>query len=474
MTAMRWTIRILGMFNVVILARLLAPEDFGLIAMSSIVIGLVTTLTDGSVDHAIARAKSPDDEDYNSAWSLQICVGIANAILIILLAPLFVWIFDEPRLQTLFFIGALAPIFISFENIGTVNFRRALDFRTEYRYWIIRKLGKIAITLVMAFTIRNYYALAISAPLSALFVVFLSFRMSPFRPKFNLSRARGIWDFSKWLIVLDTSRMFERRGDEFAAGVFGVADQLGTYSVASDLATMPTREMIEPLDRVILPAFANQPDITASVKEALTASLSLIIAVSCATGFGMYLIAAPFVRFFLGPQWLDAIPFFEWIALSAVAGGIALGLRPIFLVIGEERRLALIYFGSLVLFLPIFLLVAANFDFEALAQVRIALSAYLLAASLVYPLRSGLISFASLLEASWRPLLASLAMIISVRMVQKFDADWLALELLRDVLVGALSFIATLLCSWRFFSGKAGPEEQIWLFFSRLVSRQKT
>lgn len=474
MAAMRWTIRILGMFNVVILARLLAPEDFGLIAMSSIVIGLVTTLTDGSVDHAIARAKSPDDEDYNSAWSLQICVGIANAILIILLAPLFVWVFDEPRLQTLFFIGALAPIFISFENIGTVNFRRALDFRTEYRYWIIRKLGKIAITLAMAFTIRNYYALAISAPLSALFVVFLSFRMSPFRPKFNLSRARGIWDFSKWLIVLDTSRMFERRGDEFAAGVFGVADQLGTYSVASDLATMPTREMIEPLDRVILPAFANQSDITASVKEALTASLSLIIAVSCATGLGMYLIADPFVRFFLGQQWLDAIPFFEWIALSAVAGGIALGLRPIFLVIGEERRLALIYFGALVLFLPIFLLVAATFDFEALAQVRIALSAYLLAASLVYPLRSGIVSFASLLEASWRPLLASLAMIISVRIAQEFDAGWLALELLRDVLIGALSFVTTLLCSWRFFSGKAGPEEQIWRLLSRLASRQKT
>lgn len=472
MTAMRWTIRLLGMFNVVILARLLAPEDFGLIAMSSIIIGLVTTLTDGSVDHAIARAKDPETEDYNSAWTLQIGVGIVNAILIVAISPLFVWLFDDPRLQTLFFIGALAPIIIGFENIGTVNFRRDLDFRTEYRYWVTRKLGKIAITLAMALVLRNYYALAIAAPLGALFAIFLSYRMSSFRPKFELGRVRGIWNFSKWLIVLDSSRLFERRGDEFAAGVFGIADQVGTYSVASDLATMPTREMIEPLDRVILPAFANQSDIRGSVKQALTGSLSLIIAVSCATGFGMYLIADPFVRFFLGSQWLDGIAFFEWIALSAVTGGVALGLRPIFLVIGEERRLALIYFVALIVFIPVFLLAAAGFDFEVLAQVRIALTVWLMTASLSYPLRSGLISPRSLLEASWRPVLASLVMIAAVRLVQSTEAPLLALELLRDVLVGGAAYITTLLVSWRLFSGAVGPEQQIWAWLARLLNRK--
>lgn len=463
---MRWTVRLLGMFNIVILARLLAPEDFGLIAMSSIVIGLVTTLTDGSVDHAIARAKDPETADYNSAWTLQICVGLANGLLIVLISPLFVWLFDDPRLQTLFFIGAMAPIIIGFENIGVVNFRRALDFRTEYRYWVIRKLGKIAITLAMAFAIGNYYALAIAAPFAALFVVFLSYVMSDWRPKFDLSRARGIWDFSKWLIVLDSSRMFERRGDEFAAGVYGLADQVGTYSVASDLATMPTREMIEPLDRVILPAFANHTDVKGAVKDVLTQALTLIIAVSCATGFGMYLIADPFIRFFLGPQWLGAITFFEWIALSAVIGGVALGLRPIFLVIGKERQLALIYLAGLIIFLPIFLVTARFQGFEALAQVRIALAAYLLAASLVYPIHSGLISARSLIEASWRPLLASAAMIGAVRTGQTLDAPWLWLELFRDILIGGSVFCLTLVGSWRVFSGKPGPEQQVWNFLA--------
>lgn len=474
MTAMRWTIRLLGMFNVVILARLLSPEDFGLIAMSTIVIGLVTTITDGSVDHAIARAEDPQAEDYNSAWSLQIGVGLANALLILLISPLFVWLFDEPRLQTLFLIGALAPVIIGLENIGTVNFRRSLDFRTEYRYWVIRKLGKIAITLVLALSLRNYYALAIAAPLGALFVVVLSFTMSSYRPKFELKRVRNIWEFSKWLIVLDTSRLFERRGDEFSGGVFGLADQVGTYSVASDLATMPTREMIEPLDRVILPAFAKQSNVQEAVKEALTGALSLIIAVSCATGFGMYLIADPFVRFFLGSQWIGAIPFFEWIALSAVAGGMALGLRPIFLVIGEERRLALIYLWALIIFMPIFLFMAAHFGFEALAQTRIALASWLLIASLFYPIRKGLISPGALLEASWRPLVASVAMVAAVRFGQSFHAPWLVFELARDILVGALTFSLVLLTSWRFFSGAPGPEAQIWRLLTRPFTKKRT
>lgn len=474
MTAMRWTIRLLGMFNVVILARLLSPEDFGLIAMTSIIIGLVTTITDGSVDHAIARAKDPTTEDYNSAWSLQIGVGIANALLILLISPLFVWLFDEPRLQTLFLIGALAPVIIGLENIGTVNFRRKLDFRTEYRYWVIRKLGKIAITLVLALSLRNYYALAIAAPLGALFVVGLSYTMSSYRPKFELKRVRSIWDFSKWLIVLDTSRLFERRGDEFSGGIFGLADQVGTYSVASDLATMPTREMIEPLDRVILPAFAKQSNAQSAIRDALTGALSLIIAVSCATGFGMYLIADPFVRFFLGAQWVGAIPFFEWIALSAVAGGMALGLRPIFLVIGEERRLALIYFWSLIIFMPIFLFIAAHFSFEALAQTRIALALWLLGASLIYPLQRGLISSGALLEAAWRPLVASVAMVASVRFAQSFDISWLALELARDILIGASTFSLVLLTSWRVFSGTPGPEAQIWKFLTRRFTRKHT
>jgi polysaccharide transporter, PST family len=469
MTAMRWTIRLLGMVNVIILARLLAPEDFGLIAMSSIIINLVTTVTDGSVDHAIARAKDPKKSDYDSAWTLQIGVGAANAFLIIAISPFFVWLFDDSRLQVLFFIGAFAPLIIGFENIGTVNFRRALDFKKEYRYWVARKLIKIVITIGMALLLRNYLALALAAPISAAFTVILSYRMSNYRPTFDLSRISHIWDFSKWLIVLDTSRLFERRGDEFAAGIYGIADQVGHYSVASDLATMPTREMIEPLDRVILPALAPHSNIEATLRPILASSLGLIIAVSCATGFGMYLIADPFVRLFLGSQWIESIAFFEMIALSAVAGGIALGFRPIFLVLGEERRLAIIYFISLVIFLPIFIYLAGAHSFLAMAQARIALAIWLVIGSLVYPLRTRLINWQGLLGALWRPLLASASMIICVRLIQSTHLDGLLWILLRDVVVGALTFTMTMLLSWRLFSRQEGLEAQAYKFIQKKV-----
>lgn len=460
---MRWTIRFFGMFNVVILARLLTPEDFGLIAMSSIFIALVTTLTDGSVDHAIARAKDPTVADYNSAWTLQILVGIVNAIVILALSPLFVWLFNDDRLQTLFIIGAFAPLIIGFENIGTVNFRRSLQFDKEYRYWVIRKVMRIVITITLALILRNYFAMALAAPIGAVFIVALSFIMSDYRPQLDFSRISQIWDFSKWLIIIDSSRLLERRGDEFAASLYGIADQVGHYSVASDLATMPTREIIEPLDRVLLPALAPHRDARQILKPLLASALTLIIAISCATGVGMYLIADPFVRLFLGNQWIESIAFFETIALSAVGGGIALGMRPVLLVIGEEKRLAWIYALSLLVFMPVFVYLAATGNsFLALAQARIALAIWLVIGSLSYIVRSGLLPFKALIFSAWRPLFATLVMFGSVRFGQQIPVDGLVPILMRDILIGTIAFITTMLVTWRIFSQSAGPESNLY------------
>lgn len=471
---MRWTTRLLGMVNVIILARLLTPEDFGLIAMSSIFIALVTTLTDGSVDHAIARAKNPSEADYNSAWTLQILVGALNALVILALSPFFVWLFDDPRLQTLFFIGALAPLVIGFENIGTVDFRRTLNFGKEFRYWTIRKLIRISITIGLALILRNYFAMALAAPLGAGLIVALSFIMSDYRPKFDVSRIREIWNFSKWLILIDSSRLFERRGDEFAASIYGIADQVGHYSVASDLANMPTRELIEPLDRVLLPALAPHTDAREALRPHLASALSLIVTISVATGLGMYLIADSFVRLFLGDQWVASIAFFEIIALSAIGGGIALGLRPIYLVIGEERRLARIYLWSLAIFMPLFVLVARSGDtFLALAEARIALAAWLVVACLIYPIKSQLLSARVLGKSTWRPVIAGIGMVVAVRFGQSFETGSIISSLLRDLVLGAGSFLGILFATWYYFTDHTGPEADVVKILSNRLKRRR-
>jgi len=201
MVSMRWAMRFVGLFSTIILARLLTPQDFGLVAMAMIVVALLDTLSSTGVDLALIRERDSSSKLYNAAWTIQILQNALVAALMVAAVPMAIDYFDEPRLQHILYWLALSQLIMGCRNIGTVAFRQELDFAKEFRYSLYVKLIGFVATVSLALTLQDYRAIVYGVVLKSFFELIISYRMHPYRPKLSFQGMGRIWGFSQWLLL---------------------------------------------------------------------------------------------------------------------------------------------------------------------------------------------------------------------------------------------------------------------------------
>ena len=124
MIAARWITRSIGLVSMVILARLLAPEDYGLIAIAMLSYGLLETIAYAGVDLALMRQGNDTREHFDTAWSVQLIQNCVVAALLMIAAPLTAAYFSEPRAVAVIQLMALRSVIEGAQNIGIVSFRK--------------------------------------------------------------------------------------------------------------------------------------------------------------------------------------------------------------------------------------------------------------------------------------------------------------------------------------------------------------
>jgi len=212
---MRWAIRGIGLVSTVILARLLTPDDFGVVAMAMVAVALLEVFTQSGVDLALLRTTEPTREHYNAAWSLEIIQGVLLAIVLFMTAP---WVgshFDDARVTDVIRVLSLRALIGGFQNIGVVNFRRDLAFGREFQFGVFKKLSTFVVTIASALILNNYWALVIGQVVGKVLEVGISYRMSAYRPRFSLERVGEIWGFSQWLILSRFARLVNKQFDRW-------------------------------------------------------------------------------------------------------------------------------------------------------------------------------------------------------------------------------------------------------------------
>lgn len=218
MVAARWATRLIGLVSTVILARLLAPEDFGIVAIALIAVGLLETVGYAGVDLALMRPGANSREHFDTAWTIQIIQGLLIAVLLVVFAPWVGLLFSEPRTVGVVQVIALRPLISGFENIGVVAFRKELDFAKDFRFTVYTKLANFAIVVGSAYCLENYWALTIGMTSGSVIAVILSYLMHPYRPRLSLVHVREMWGFSQWLIISRVGSFLNRKTDEVVVG----------------------------------------------------------------------------------------------------------------------------------------------------------------------------------------------------------------------------------------------------------------
>lgn len=320
MGLLRVLVRGIGLVSTVILARLLVPEDFGLIAMATSIIAGLQLATAFSFDIPLIQKQDADRTYFDSAWTLTVMFYAGLTAVLVLLAPAAAAFYNDERLPAIIYVLAIGFFVQGFENIGIVHFRKQLDFRQDFVLMLSKKVAGFAVTIPLAYFLRSYWALIAGMVFGNILGVGLSYALHPFRPKLSTERIRYLFSFSKWLMLNNVVNYLRTRSPDFVLGRISGTATLGLFTVAHEISTLPTTELVAPINRVVFPAYSKLAGDLASLRQSFVDVLMVIAAVALPTALGIAVIATPLVDTFLGDKWAEVAPI---VSILAVYGGVS-------------------------------------------------------------------------------------------------------------------------------------------------------
>lgn len=408
--SMRWGIRALGMVSVVVLARLLSPEDFAIVAMAMMLVAAMSIFTEVGVTAVLIRDANITREDMDTAWTIKVVQGVIIAIGVVALAHPLANYFREPRVVEVVYVCAAALVLSAFENVGVVLFRKELAFAKDFRYEVSCKLVSVIATIALAFWLRSYWALALGKIVNSLVEIVLSYTMHPFRPRFSLSRYRRYLGFSVATILTSAAKLVSGKVSSFMAGTIGGASQMGAYNVAAEISSTAPNELTLSVSRAMFPTLARLRSERAELARMFLRVLAMIAAISIPMGIGLWVVTDDLVPVLLGPKWDTSRQLMKYLALTGVLAGLNnLMLGSIMIITGHHHRLAAVQWVRCGV-IAACALIGSRHGVEGIAFGTMVAGSIILVMSVLVLRNTLAVRARDFLAIFWRPLLASLAM----------------------------------------------------------------
>ncbi len=478
MLAFKLCDRSLGIASTLILVRLLAPADFGIVAMAMAFIAMAELMAGFGFDLALIQNQRADRSHYDTAWTCNVALGVTVAVVLCALAEPIALFYGRPELFWVVIALACAPAVSGLENIGVVAFRKDLDFAREFGFLFAKRILSFGVTVPLAFMTRDYTALVAGVLVSRTIGVVLSYWVHPFRPGFSLSRAGELFKFSKWIVANSTVVFLRERASDFVIGRLHGAASLGLFNVGNELANLPLTEMAAPVNRALLPAFARLQDDLPAARSAFTNAIALLALIAIPASFGIAALAPQIVPVVLGAKWIDAVPLMELLAFS---GGLVTFQSPVCAILVGRGRPDLVFRGHIVF---VVVLLCALLGAPLAMGARGAAFALVAAAVVSTPVFFWLlrqqtgIGFLQTLSATVRPLIAAVVMFVAMRWsLPEIHASAStahgAIVLLAGLVGGAATYASALALLWLGLGRPDGAERLVLTQIRRVLLRRQ-
>lgn len=455
--------RSVGIVSTLVLARLLTPADFGLVAMATAVVALVELMSAFGFDVAIIQRRNATREHFDTAWTFAVMLGVGIAVVLALLAWPVAQFYREPRLLEILLVLAAASLLQGIENVGTIMFRKEMNFKREFAFFAMKRLVTFVITMTLAFTLRSYWALVGGVVAGKLVAVVLSYVVHPFRPRLSLAASKDLFDFSKWLFANNLVNFVQTRSSDFVIGRTLGASTLGIFNVAIEIATLPSSELVAPLNRAALPGYAKVAHDLPAMRATFLSLVGVVCLLVFPVGAGLASVAAPAVRLLLGEQWLNAIPLIQVLAVCGAITALQSNLAQVLLALGLARVITLMSVGVVIVQVPAVYFASVHVGLAGVAWVYLACSIATVPVVHAVFFRVSRLSLGTYVANIWRPIASALAMAAAV--VE--SRAWLtardptlspALELVFGITVGVIVYTALLGLLWLACGRPVGAE----------------
>lgn len=303
-----------------VMARLLDPAAFGLVALGSLSLRFVNYFARGGITKALIHKRGLDDDDVRAGFTLSTGLGLAGTALVWVLAPLAETLFGDPDVVPV--VRWMAAILL-FAGVGATSsslLQREMRFRVlalrEITSYII---GYVGVGLVLALRGAGVWALVAAMVTKAAVSALLSFlaRPHPVRPILRREPYRQILSFGSRVSLISFLEFLGTQTDTFAVGRWAGATTLGLYNRANLLADLPAQYLGTSLSKVLFPAFSGLQDELDRLRSVYFSAVRVVAAGLLPMAAGIMVAAPEIVLVILGPDWAGAVPILPWLAATA-------------------------------------------------------------------------------------------------------------------------------------------------------------
>lgn len=304
----------------VALARLLAPEEFGIIAMLLVFTGIADAFVDSGFSSALIQKKNLAPEDASSVFYFNLALGSLMGLLLCVAAPWIAAFYGIPSLEPLTYLMALNLILGSLGSVHAALLIRDLDFRTQTRITFVATMVSGSVALVMALYGWGIWSLASQTLSLTMVSTALLWFWRPWRPApvFQLSSLISLFRFGSYLLFAGLVEVIFGRLNTLLIGKLYSARDLGFYARADNTQRLPAQIMSTVINKVAFPVFSAASSEQEVLVQGVKKSISGLMMVNLPISLGMLAVAHPLILTLFGEKWEPCVPYVQILCLAGM------------------------------------------------------------------------------------------------------------------------------------------------------------
>jgi len=323
----------------VVLARLLAPADFGLIALLTFFTSLSITFVQGGLSLALVQRQDTTREEESAVFWVNLAASLVFGTIIVLIAPAAARFYGQPLLQSLMFVAAAQVIVSAAGAVHTELLTRTLQFDQITKTGIISSLLSAAAAVAAAVMGLGVWALAIQIFVQAMASTAALWWVSAWRPqmRFRLSAIRQLYGFGAFISLSSILEVLYTNGFLLIIGkAYGVGE-LGIWNRATSITSLPTTVISQIIGRIALPIFAGRESDREALRRGFRLALGLGMLLSLPVMAGLGVLSDLIILALYGQKWLPAAPIMSVTTLSGMLLPLQILNLNLILAAGQSR-----------------------------------------------------------------------------------------------------------------------------------------
>lgn len=317
--AQQFSVQLINFGVQIILARLLMPEDFGLIAMLTVFISIGQFLMDGGMTSSLIKTKNPDQMDYSTVFMTNMLISIGVYLLIFIAAPFIADFYNQELLTDILRVYAFTFVIRSFVAVHVAKLTKEMNFKTQMKLQIPSTIIGAIVGVVMAYLGFGVWSLVWLNLTQTIVFTVQNWIFIKWRPSFifNKRRFRYHFNFGYKLTLSGLLHTIYTDSYRIVIGKFFSPATVGFYNQAETMRLFPVKQLSSVIDKVTYPLFAQikgDQGLKSAYKGIMKMAFFVVVPIM------MILIVSGKEVFLLlfGEKWLPAVPYFQILAFASI------------------------------------------------------------------------------------------------------------------------------------------------------------